>query len=67
MSENDFDLEMLISAYDFMKLSYLQEAANAVCGSIEDKKTFSTYASELNRLMKYADREDITGHTLQAV
>ena len=63
LSENDFDLEMLISAYDFMKLSYLQEAANAVCGSIEDKKTFSTYASELNRLMKYADREDITGHT----
>lgn len=56
LSENDFDLEMLISAYDFMKLSYLQEAANAVCGSIEDKKTFSTYASELNRLMKYADR-----------
>lgn len=51
LSENDFDLEMLISAYDFMKLSYLQEAANAVCGSIEDKKTFSTYASELNRLM----------------
>ena len=63
LSENDFDLEMLINAYDFMKLSYLQEAANAVCGSIEDKKTFSTYASELNRLMKYADREDITGHT----
>lgn len=29
---------MLINAYDFMKLSYLQEAANAVCGSIEDKK-----------------------------
>ncbi|SET20424.1 type I restriction endonuclease subunit R [[Clostridium] polysaccharolyticum] len=61
--ENDFDLEMLIDAYDFTKLSYLQEAANAVCGSIEDKKTFSTYASELNRLMKYTDRDDITGHT----
>ncbi|WP_366094157.1 type I restriction enzyme endonuclease domain-containing protein [uncultured Finegoldia sp.] len=54
---------MLINAYDFMKLSYLQEAANAVCGSIEDKKTFTTYASELNRLMKYADRDDITSHT----
>lgn len=61
--ENDFDLEMLINAYDFMKLSYLQEAANAVCGSIEDKKTFTTYASELNRLMRYMDRDDITGHT----
>lgn len=63
LNENDFDLEILIDAYDFMKLSYLQEAANAVCGSIEDKKTFTTYASELNRLMKYTDRDDITGHT----
>lgn len=63
LSENDFDLEMLIGAYDFMKLSYLQEAANTVCGTIEDKKTFTTYASELNRLMKYTDRDDITGHT----
>lgn len=63
LSENDFDLEMLIGAYDFMKLSYLQEAANAVCGTIEDKKTFTTYASELNRLMKYIDRDDITGNT----
>ncbi|WP_049691409.1 type I restriction endonuclease subunit R [Anaerococcus jeddahensis] len=62
LNENDFDLELLINAYDFMKLSYLQEAANAVCGSIEDKKTFTTYASELNRLMKYTDRDDITGH-----
>lgn len=61
--ENAFDLQMLIDAYDFMKLSYLQEAANAVCGTIEDKKTFTTYASELNRLMKYTDRDDITGHT----
>ena len=60
--ENDFDLQMLIDAYDFMKLSYLQEAANAVCGTIEDKKIFTTYASELNRLMKYTDRDDITGH-----
>ena len=54
---------MLIDAYDCMKLSYLQEAANAVCGTIEDKKTFTTYASELNRLMKYTDRDDIIGYT----
>ncbi len=61
--EKDFDLQILMDAYDFMKLSYLQEAANAVCGTIEDKKTFTTYASELNRLMKYIDRDDITDHT----
>lgn len=63
LSENDFNLQMLIDAYDFMKLSYLQEAANAVCETIEDKKTFTTYASELNRLMKYIDRDNITDHT----
>lgn len=63
LSENDFDLQMLIDAYDFKKLSYLQEAANAVCGTIEDKKTFTTYVSELKRLMKYIDRDDITDYT----
>ncbi len=63
LAEHDFDLESLIVAVDFAKLSYLQEAANAVCGTIEDKKTYSTYASELNRLMKYIDRADITEHT----
>lgn len=63
LAEHDFDLESLIVAVGFAKLSYLQEAANAVCGTIENKKTYSTYASELNRLMKYIDRDDITEHT----
>lgn len=63
LSEKDFDLQVLIDACDFMKLSYLQEAANAVCGTIEDKKTFTIYASELNRLMKYIDHDNITDHT----
>ncbi len=61
--EKNFDLEMLIDGMDFKKLSHLQNAANAVCGSIQDKKTFTTYASELSRLMKYTNREEITGHT----
>ncbi len=61
--EKNFDLELLIGATDFKKLSYLQNAANVVCGSIQDKKTFTTYASELNRLIKYANRADVTGHT----
>ena len=63
LSQNDFNLQMMIYACGFMKLSYLQEAANAVCGTIEDKKTFTTYASELNRLMKYIDHNNITDHT----
>ena len=61
--ERNFDLEMILCANDFKKLAHLQGAANVVCGSIQDKKTFTTYASELNRLMKYTNREDVTGHT----
>ena len=61
LSGKGFELDTLVEAVDFEKMWYLQEAANLVCGSMEDKKTFSTYASELNRLMKYADRDDITG------
>lgn len=63
LRERDFDLADLVAAVDFTKLALLQTAANAVCGTIEDKKAFSTYASELIRLMKYTDRDDITGQT----
>ncbi len=62
LAERKIDLNHLIAAEGFAKLSYLQDAADAVCGTIEDRKTFSTYASELKRLMKYADRDDVTGH-----
>ena len=62
LSERKIDLGLLIAAEGFAKLSYLQDAANAVCGSVEDKKSFSIYASELKRLMKYTDRDDVTGH-----
>ena len=58
-----FDLDNLIGACDFAKLRFLQDAADFVCASIEDKKTFTTYASEISRLIKYADREDISGYT----
>lgn len=57
----DYDLQNLIDASGFEKLTQLQAAANAVCGSVEDKKSFTTYASELKRLMKYTDRDDVTG------
>lgn len=59
LNEHGFDLGQLISAAGFEKLALLQTAANAVSDTIEDKKAFQTYASELLRLMKYADREDI--------
>lgn len=60
LSQKEFELEKLIGAVDFTKLAYLQEATNAVCGSIEDKKIFTTYASEFSKLVKYTDRNDIT-------
>lgn len=55
-----FILNNLISARDFTKLALLQEAANTVCDSKESKKQFMTYGNELNRMMKYLDRHDIS-------
>ncbi len=34
-----------------------------MCASLEIKKEYQTYASELARLMKYADRNDIPTET----
>lgn len=59
LQDRGFDLQRLIDAFDFMKLSSLKDAADIVCNSIEEKKTFTTYASELNRLVKYLDRNDV--------
>ena len=56
---HSFSLQSLIDAKDFEKLQQIQTAANAVSATIEEKKTFLTYASELSRLMKYTDRGDI--------
>lgn len=59
LMEHGFVLQDLICSYDFPKMYYLQKGANIVCGTVEERKTFSAYASELNRLMKYTDRDDI--------
>ena len=52
-------LQDLVQAWDFEKLALLQTAANAVSATMEEKKTFQTYASELIRLMKYTNCEDV--------
>ena len=59
LDSHGFSLQTLIDAKNFEKLSLVQIAANAVSGTLEEKKTFQTYASELARLMKYVNREDI--------
>ncbi len=60
LKSTGFDLSRLVAAKDFEKLALLEEAANGVCESLEKKKTFSTYAAELHKLMKYADRDDVS-------
>ena len=60
LKEHDFSLEELIKAENFDKLSLLRTAANAMCETAEIRKTFCTYASELLKMWKYLDREDIT-------
>ena len=59
LADRKFSLQALIEAKGFDKLAQLQAAANAVSATLEEKKTFQTYASELSRLVKYANREDI--------
>ena len=61
LEEQGFDLQTLIDATDFQKTALLLDACDAVCESIETKKTFTTMVSELVRLYKYTDRDDLTG------
>ena len=63
LEEHEFALELLVNAAGFEKMSYLQDGADAMCANFEIKKTFSTYAQELIRLVKYANRDDITNQT----
>ena len=58
--QHDFTLQDLIDAKDFEKTRYLLSGAESVSGSMEERKQFQTYASELIRMMKYADREDVS-------
>ena len=53
-------LSKVVESKGFDKIAAIQDTANAVCSSAENKKTFSTYAAELSRLVKYTNREDIT-------
>ena len=45
LAERDFSLQTLVGAKDFEKLQLIQTAANAVSSTIEEKKTFQTYAA----------------------
>lgn len=60
LKSKEFDLDDLIYAKDFAKISLLLTAANAVSDSRESKKQFIIYGNELNRMVKYLDRDDIS-------
>ena len=65
LHEHGFDLKSLVDARrgTFEQLSLIEDATNAMCESMETKKEYQTYASELARLMKYTDRNDIPTET----
>lgn len=63
LKERGSDVQTIIDAEYFTKLELVKTAANAVCATLEEKKTFSSYAAELVRLMKYLDRNDVTVQT----
>ena len=65
LKEHDFELDELIQAQDFMRLSLLKKAANAMCASAEIRKSFCTFATTLLSLWKYLNREDVTPDMLQ--
>lgn len=61
LEEHNFALDALVNTEKgtFEQLSLLHDATNAMCETLEIKKTYQTYASELARLMKYTDRNDV--------
>lgn len=61
--QKDIYLSDFVEVDGFDRLAKLHEAANAVCDSAESKQTFTAYASELHKLMKYIDRDDISEDT----
>ena len=61
--QKDIYLSNFVEVDGFDRLAKLHEAANAVCDSAESKQTFTAYASELQKLMKYIDRDDISEDT----
>ena len=65
LNELGFELSALVTAKDFAKQALIKYGADAVCSNMEDKKEFQTYASELIRVMKYLQREDLTEDQVQ--
>ena len=66
LKEHGIDLQELIDAESFMKLSRLKTAADAMCATVEIRKSYCTLATTLLNRWKYLDRDDITPERKQA-
>lgn len=66
LKEHCIDLQELINAESFMKLSMLKTAADAMCATVEIRKSYCTLATTLLNRWKYLDRDDITPERKQA-
>ena len=66
LKEHGIDLKELIEAESFMKLSMLKTAADAMCATVEIRKSYCTLATTLLNRWKYLDRDDITHERKQA-
>ena len=60
LKEHNFELQELIDADTFLKLSLLKTAANAMCETSEIQKSYSTYITTLMKLWKFLDRDDVS-------
>ncbi len=60
LRDHGFSLQKQIDATGFEKLSLVKDGADAMLCDAETKKKFNTYASEISRLIKYLDRNDMS-------
>lgn len=60
LMKQGFDLQQLIMAAGSRKISLLKDGMDAVCTNEKIQRTFSAYAAELSRLIKYVSPEELT-------
>lgn len=68
LKEHGFDLQELIDCNEgtFKRIELLLNAANCMCESVEIKRTFQTYASEILRLIKFVCKKDMEQEVFDA-
>jgi len=59
LNKHDISVAEILESSGFAKIKLVKQAAGKLLTPVETKKTFSTYASELIRLVKYANEDDI--------